>query len=730
MDAFPVVAFEHDANVHVEQGREGRRRHPDDAEAHDPQEHAEDHGEKHEQALGKHAQEGDRHDSRTQPAQTRWWERGKQPELRQTQRQQAQWIWGPRMSRSTVRMTMAAALVRFLKQQYVERDGVEHRLICGVAGIFGHGNVAGLGQALEEQGGEELPFYQPKNEQGMVHMATAFAKARRRLSTLACTTSVGPGATNMVTGAATATINRLPVLLLPGDIFANRWPAPVLQQLENPHSMDISVNDCFKPVSRYWDRINRPEQILTALPEAMRVLASPSETGAVTICLPEDVQAEAYDYPENFFDKKVYRVTRPMCDSTHMLAVVEAIHSAQRPLIIAGGGVHYSDATGALADFAMQTGIPVGVTQAGKGALLDGHARCLGAIGATGTLAANRVAYDTDFVLLVGTRLSDFTTASKTLFQNPDVRFASIQINAFDAHKHGAIPLVGDARTILLELHAALEGYRIESGYDSSISHARAEWEREHRKITQPSTVAAPRERSSSHEESPALQQAQVIQILNDHVDENATIVHAAGGLPGDLHKLWRSRHPADYHSEYGYSCMGYEIAGALGVKLAYPGRDVYAFLGDGSYLMLHSELVTSLQEGLKITVVLVDNGGYQCIHGLQRACGGESFGNEFRRRNGSRRLEGELLRIDFANNARSLGLTAYRANSERELVAALRAARADTRSALVHVRVEPAPVPGFAWWDVPMSEVSDLETVRTERARYEEARAKRNFYY
>jgi 3D-(3,5/4)-trihydroxycyclohexane-1,2-dione acylhydrolase (decyclizing) len=620
---------------------------------------------------------------------------------------------------TSARMTMAAALVRFLKQQYVERDGVEHRLICGVAGIFGHGNVAGFGQALEELGGDDLPFFQPKNEQGMVHMASAFAKSRRRLGTLACTTSVGPGATNMVTGAATATINRLPVLLLPGDIFANRWPAPVLQQLENPHSMDISVNDCFKPVSRYWDRINRPEQILQSLPEAMRVLASPAETGAVTICLPEDVQAEAYDYPQNFFQKKVYRVARPLCDSTSLVAAVEGIRSSRRPLIVAGGGVHYSDAAAVLRELVTQTGLPVGLTQAGKGALPDSHARCLGAIGATGTFAANRMAHDADFVLLIGTRLSDFTTASKTLFQNPEVRFASIQINSFDAHKHGAIALVGDARTILLELQAALEGFHIEPGYDSGLSHVRMEWTREHYKITHPPAVA-----------SRPLHQSEVIRIVNENTDENSTVVHAAGGLPGDLHKLWLSRHGEDYHSEYGYSCMGYEIAGALGVKLAHPKREVYALLGDGSYLMLHTELLTSVQEDLKMTVVLVDNGGYQCIHGLQRACGGRSFGNEFRRRNGSRRLEGDVLPIDFVQNARSLGLAAYRADTEAKLVAALKSARAEPRSTLIHVRVEPASVPGFAWWDVPMAEVSELESVRKERARYDEAMEKRNFYY
>jgi 3D-(3,5/4)-trihydroxycyclohexane-1,2-dione acylhydrolase (decyclizing) len=620
----------------------------------------------------------------------------------------------------TQRMSMAAAIVRFLKQQYVERDGVEHRLIQGVAGIFGHGNVAGLGQALEEHGGVELPFHQPKTEQGMVHTAIAFAKARRRLGTLACTTSVGPGATNMVTGAASATVNRLPVLLLPGDVFANRLPAPVLQQLEYPHSMDVSVNDCFRPVSRYWDRMQRPEQILQALPEAMRVLASPVETGAVTLCLPEDVQAEACDYPENFFARKVYRISRPACDPEALRTAAVSIRNASRPLIVVGGGVHYSDASAALARLVEQTRIPVGVTQAGKGALPDSHPACLGAIGSTGTSAANRIARDADLVLLVGTRLSDFTTASKTLFQNDAVKFVSIQINPFDAHKHGALPLTGDARTILEDLSAALQDFAVDTGYVAETSMARGEWVRQHHDIVNPNG-AAPRK----------LKQSEVIRILNQTVADNATIVHAAGGLPGDLHKLWMSQSTDDYHSEYGYSCMGYEIAGALGVKWARPEREVYALVGDGSYLMLHTELVTALQEECKITIVLLDNGGYQCIHALQKACGGRSFGNEFRRRDtDSTRLEGEALSIDFAANARSLGAVAWRTETESSLVQALEAARGETRSVLLHVPIDPAAVPGFAWWDVPMAEGSTLESVQVQRRRYEEERRKRSFYY
>jgi 3D-(3,5/4)-trihydroxycyclohexane-1,2-dione acylhydrolase (decyclizing) len=616
---------------------------------------------------------------------------------------------------STVRRTVARALVEFLEQQYMARDGVEHRIIHGVAGIFGHGNVTGIGQALEER--STLPFYQAKNEQAMVHMAAAFAKARARLGTLACTTSVGPGATNLVTGAAGATINRLPVLLLPGDVFASRRPDPVLQQLEHPQSLDTSVNDCLRPVSRRFDRITRPEQLLGALPEAMRVLASPSETGAVTICLPEDVQTEAYDWPAEFFAKKVYTVPRPRPVAEELQAAVALLKNSRRPFLIAGGGVHYSGATDALAAFVERTGIPAGVTQAGKGALLDAHPLCLGAVGVTGTAAANRIAQEADVVLAVGTRLADFTTASKTLFQHAGVRFVNLQIDAHDAHKHGGLPLLCDARAGLEDLGALLGAFSTSSPYRREIAETQAAWALMRDEIVHP-----------AHGDNGALHQAAVLALLNDHVGARATVVHAAGGLPGDLHKLWRSESAQQLHSEYGYSCMGYEIAGALGVKLADPDRAVYAFVGDGSYLMLHTEIVTALQEGLKITIILVDNGGYQCIHALQRSTGGRSFGNEFRTRSGGR-LDGAPVAIDYAANARSLGAAAWRATNASELRAALGAAGTETRTCLIHVPVEPRAVPSFAWWDVPPAEVSDVPSVRDARRRYDAARTGQRFY-
>ena len=618
----------------------------------------------------------------------------------------------------TLRLTAAQAIVEFLKRQYVERDGAEHRLIAGVFGIFGHGNVAGLGQALEERGGAELPFYQPKNEQAMVHAAAAFAKAKNRLGALACTTSVGPGATNLVTGAAGATINRLPVLLLPGDIFANRAPNPVLQQLENPHSIDVSVNDCLKPVSRYWDRINRPEQLLAALPEAMRVLADPAETGAVTICLPEDVQAEAFDFPENFFRKRVYAIIRPSCSSGLLETARRWIRSARRPLLVAGGGVHYSEAEAELKAFAERHGIPVCVTQAGKGSLPDGHRLCLGAVGVTGTSAANRLAREADLVLAVGTRLSDFTTASKTQFQDGDVRFINVNINSFDAHKHGALPLAGDAKTVLQALTRGSGDMRTSGAFAARIAETKKSWERARQDIVRT-------------REGRPLTQAEVIGILNEALDGGSTIVHAAGGLPGDLHKLWASKSAHDYHSEYGYSCMGYEIAGALGVKLARPEREVYAVLGDGSYLMLNSEIMTSIQEGLKITIVLLDNHGYQCIHGLQRNCGGAGFGNEFRRRDSrTKRLTGSTLDVDFAANAASLGAAAWVANDRPSLIRALAEARRERRTSLICVPVDHSrTVPGYSWWDVPVAEVSKSPETRKARARHLDEKASRRFY-
>jgi 3D-(3,5/4)-trihydroxycyclohexane-1,2-dione acylhydrolase (decyclizing) len=614
-----------------------------------------------------------------------------------------------------VRLTLAQALVRYLDAQRVSRDGKVQRFFHGVFGIFGHGNLTGLGQALEEHEGA-LPFLQPKNEQGMVHAAIAFAKARRRLGTFACTSSVGPGATNMVTGAATATINRLPVLLLPGDIFANRAPQPVLQQLESPHSMDMSVNDCFRPVSRYWDRIQRPEQSLYALPEAMRVLADPAETGAVTLCLPQDVQAEAFDFPAHFFEERVHVIERRPCARERLEEAVALLRRATRPLCIAGGGVHYAEAEEALRRFADATGIPVAVTQAGMGAIPDAHRACLGAVGVTGTAAANRIAREADVILVVGTRLSDFTTASKTQFQAEGVRFIALNVNAFDAAKHGAVPLVGDARLGLDELTRALEGYRVPSTYEAEIAASREEWARTRDELTR-----SPDGR---------LTQAEVIRVLNDEAGPGATIVHAAGGIPGDIHKLWRAKEPDDYHSEYGYSCMGYEIAGALGVKLARPEREVYALVGDGSYLMLSQELLTSVQEGAKLTVVLLDNHGYQCIHNLQRGSGGRSFGNEFRARRGGR-LEGEVLAVDYVKNAESLGAKTFTATTAGELSRALREARAVPSSCLIYVPLESsAGLPSTSWWDVPISEVSTVPSVREKRAAYEAARKKQRFHY
>jgi len=621
----------------------------------------------------------------------------------------------------TIRITTAAAIVRFLQAQFVRRDGVEHRLIDGICGIFGHGNVAGLGQAIEEFGGRKLPFYQSKNEQAMVHTAAAFAKTTRRLRTLACTSSIGPGATNMLTGAATATVNRLPVLLLPGDIFANRRPAPVLQQLENPGSQDISVNDCFRPVSRYWDRINRPEQILRALPEAMRVLADPAETGAVTIALPQDVQAEAFDCPVSFFSKRVYEIRRTVPAADALADTVLLLRSAKRPLIVAGGGVHYSDACDALRKFAESTCIPVAVTQAGKGALLESHHLGLGAIGVTGTQPANRLATEADVVIAVGTRLADFTTASHTQFQNPRVRFVAINVHAADAAKNGALPLVGDARATLAALGRGLRGWRAPSAHTRAIAQARSAWEGPWRSMTSPKPSP-----------DSLLYQSEVIRLLNEFCSANSTVVHAAGGIPGDIHKLWRGHSSTDYHSEYGYSCMGYEIAGALGVKLAAPGREVYAFLGDGSYLMLSQEIVTAVQEGVKITIVLNDNSGFGCIHGLQRACGGRSFGNEFRHRSSTTgRLDGRAVSVDYAANAASLGAKVFTASNAVSFTEALTASHQEKGTCLIYVPVTTGSVmKSFSWWAVPPAALSSVQTVRAARRAHEQGMKKLRFHY
>jgi 3D-(3,5/4)-trihydroxycyclohexane-1,2-dione acylhydrolase (decyclizing) len=614
----------------------------------------------------------------------------------------------------TRRLTTAQAIIQFLKIQSVARDGREQPFFGGCLGIFGHGNVAGIGQALQQN--PDFPYYLFRNEQGMVHTATAFAKMSNRLRTLVCTSSIGPGATNMITGAALATINRIPVLLLPGDIFARRNVAPVLQQLESTASQDISVNDCFRPVSRYWDRIQRPEQILTALPEAMRVLTSPAETGAVTLALPQDVQTEAYDFPEEFFERRVWTVARPRADSSLLRQAAGWIRSSQRPLIIAGGGVIYAEATGELSRFASRTGIPVAETQAGKGALHADHPQLAGAMGATGTSAANRLAVDADLIVAVGTRLGDFTTASKTAFQNPAVRFVNINVAEFDAFKHAALPLTGDALRTLEELAAELSSWHVPESYQYEVARLRVAWDQEVDRIY-------------ARRHGPPLSQGEVVGLLNTTLEPRDIIVNAAGSLPGDLHKLWRTRDPKGYHMDYGYSCMGYEVAGGLGVKMADPSREVYVLIGDGSYLMMAQEIVTSLQEKIKLNIVLFDNHGFSSIGGLSRACGSGGFGTEYRYR--EQGLTGAVIPIDFAANAASLGAYAVSARTYDQLATALAEAKKQPRTSVVVVETDYNDrVPGYdSWWDVPIAEVSESQAVQEARAAYIEA-VKRERYF
>jgi 3D-(3,5/4)-trihydroxycyclohexane-1,2-dione acylhydrolase (decyclizing) len=615
----------------------------------------------------------------------------------------------------TRRLTVAQAIVAFLKNQYVERDGRESRFFEGCLGIFGHGNVAGMGQALEQDTG--LPYYLFRNEQAMVHTSVAFAKSSFRLRTLVCTSSIGPGATNMVTGAALATINRIPVLLLPGDIFARRNVAPVLQQLESAQTQDISVNDCFKPVCRYWDRIARPEQLLTSLPEAMRVLTSPSETGAVTISLPQDVQAEAFDFPEEFFRKWVWKIARSRCDESSLQAAAEWLRKANAPLIIAGGGVLYSEASEALAEFAAATGIPVSETQAGKGSLRFDHPQQVGAVGATGTSAANVLAREADLIIGVGTRYSDFTTASKTAFQNPQVRFINVNVCEFDAYKHAAVALTGDARVTLQELLGAIGNYQVKPAYGSKIAELQSVWKKEVERICSP-TKKLP------------ISQAELIRVVNNFTKPSDIMVCASGSMPGDLHKLWNTCQPGGYHMEYGYSTMGYEIAGGLGIKMAHPDREVYVLVGDGSYLMMAQEIVTSIAEGVKLNIVLLDNHGFSSIGGLSRSCGNDGMGTEYRfRTNGN--YSGKQLPVDFEANAASLGAWTRRASTAQELEAALEAAREQSRTAVVVIETSyDRRVPGYeSWWDVPIAEVSERESVKAARREYEKARRKERYF-
>ncbi|HEY6180905.1 MAG TPA: 3D-(3,5/4)-trihydroxycyclohexane-1,2-dione acylhydrolase (decyclizing) [Terriglobales bacterium] len=616
----------------------------------------------------------------------------------------------------TKRLTVAQAIISFLKNQYVERDGRQFRFFEGCYGIFGHGNVAGIGQALEQD--RSFRYYLFRNEQAMVHAAAAFAKSTFRMRTMVCTSSIGPGATNMLTGAAAATINRIPVLLLPGDIFARRNVAPVLQQLESSQTQDISVNDCFKPVSRYWDRIQRPEQLLTSLPEAMRVLTSPGETGTVTVCLPQDVQAEAFDFPDEFFDRRVWTIPRNRSDREQLKHAADWIRSAKAPLIVAGGGVLYSEATEALSKFAAGTGIPVCETQAGKGSLPYDHAQQLGAVGATGTPGANILAREADLIIGIGTRYSDFTTASKTAFQNPSVRFVNINVCEFDAYKHAAVGLVGDARTTLEELQQAVAGYKVDKNYQNKTTDFRTKWEKEVDRI-------------HSLRKDPPISQGEVIGIVNNFMEPSDIMICAAGSMPGDLHKLWRTRQPGGYHMEYGYSCMGYEIAGGLGIKMAHPDREVYVLVGDGSYLMMAQEIVTAIQEGRKLNIVLLDNHGFSSIGSLSRSCGNDGMGTEYRYRL-AEKYDGDVLPVDFEANAASLGAWTARVKTGEELKTALACARKQLRTSVVVIETAyDVHVPGYeSWWDVPIAEVSEKQPVKDARRKYEEERKKERYFF
>ncbi|MGP4083142.1 3D-(3,5/4)-trihydroxycyclohexane-1,2-dione acylhydrolase (decyclizing) [Streptomyces sp. KR55] len=614
----------------------------------------------------------------------------------------------------TTRLTVAQALVRFLAAQYTERDGVRQRLIGATWGIFGHGNVAGIGQALVEYT-DVMPYHQGRNEQAMVHAAVGYARQSNRLSTHAVTTSIGPGATNLVTGAALATINHLPVLLLPGDIFATRPADPVLQQLEVPYAGDVSVNDSLRPVSKYFDRITRPEALIPAALQAMRVLTDPVETGAVTLALPQDVQAEAYDWPEDFFAERTWVVRRPGADPTELAEAVNAIRAARRPLLIAGGGVHHSRAEEALAEFAEATGIPVASTQAGKGSLPYDHPQDVGGIGHTGTATADELARTADLVIGVGTRYTDFTTASGTLFTGDGVRFLNLNIAPYDGHKLAGMPLIADARSGLQELTQSLgmHEYRVTDAYVTECTEDKERWEQ--------------RVDACYEAEEPDVRptQPQVLGALDAIVDESDVIINAAGSLPGDLHKLWRARSYDQYHLEYGYSCMGYEIPAAIGVKLAAPDRPVWALVGDGTYLMMPTEIVTAVQEGIAIKVLLVQNHGYASIGGLSEETGGERFGTAYRYRNDDGAFAGAPLPVDLAANAASLGMRVLRAKTVRDLRAALAEARAADTPTCVYVETETADTvsgapPAQAWWDVPVAETATRASAVKARELYE----------
>ncbi len=618
----------------------------------------------------------------------------------------------------TTRLTMSQALVRYLARQRIRRDGSQNPFFAGMWGIFGHGNVAGIGQALEQYA-PHFRYYQSRNEQAQVLASIAYAKHRNRLATFACASSIGPGASNMITGAAAATVNRIPVLLLAGDIFAERIQAPVLQQIENEHTQDISVNDCFKPVSRYWDRIYRPEQLITALPEAMRVLTSPVDTGAVTLALPQDVQAEAYDYPTAFFEQRVWEIPRNRADREAIQRAAQWIRASKQPLIIAGGGLHYSEAYDALEAFVARTGIPSCETQAGKGALQYDNPGNLGAIGVTGTEGANILATETDLVIGVGTRYSDFTSASKTAFSNENVRFININVAEFDAYKHNALPLVGDARATLEELAELLGGYAVDSAYRQRVHNYNRAWDAEVHRIY-------------NLEHEPMLSQGEVIGMVNSLSAAGDTVLCAAGSLPGDLHKLWRTRNRRGYHLEYGYSTMGYEIAGGMGVKMADPEREVWVMVGDGSFLMMHTEIVTMVQEGIKVNIIVLDNHGFASIGGLSKSVGSDGFGTKYRYRTESGHLDGETLPIDFALNCQSLGAHVIRANDREGFTQAMEEAKTHQGGPVCIVTEvdRRQRVDGYeSWWDVPVAEVAESESVRQAREAYIAYKERESYY-
>lgn len=631
----------------------------------------------------------------------------------------------PADSPATIRLTVGQALVRFLAAQHTERDGIRQRLIPGAFGIFGHGNVAGVGQALLQnaidphEAEAPLAYYQARNEQNMVHAAVAFARTRNRLQTMACTASIGPGSTNMVTGAALATIDRIPVLLLPSDVFASRAVDPVLQQLEDERAMDVTVNDAFRPVSRYFDRIWRPEQLIPSALAAMRVLADPAETGAVTLCLPQDVQAEAHDWPVEFFREHTWHSARPVPEPAALERAVEVIRSAQRPVIVAGGGVIYSEAAEALTALAEATGIPVLDTQAGKGAIHADHPCAIGGVGATGNDAANELAAQADVVIGIGTRYTDFTTASHTAFRDPDVRFVNVNVKAFDAAKHSATMVVADARAGMEALVEKLDGFRAPEEHLRRAQELRAAWDERVAPCFQP-----------HDQELPA--QTEIFGALNELMGDTDIVINAAGSMPGDLQALWKARSPQQYHLEYGYSCMGYELPASMGVKMAAPDSQVVAIIGDGTFQMAPQEIATIVAEDLEVILVILQNHGWSSIGALSESHGSQRFGTKYRMRSGETgMLDGGLVPLDIAANIRSYGLEVQEVRTTEDFRQAYRRAEAAPKATAIVVETEllgPNP-PGIGWWDVPVSQVSRLESTQRAYQEYESARTPQRHY-